>query len=98
MANVRLTTTAKWDLAEIDAYGALTFGVEVAGDYARGFREVFDLLRRHPLAGAARSELGKGVRSILHRRHRIFYIVTGDQVQILRVFHYSRDVQSSYLQ
>ena len=98
MANVRLTATAKWDLTEIDAYGALTFGVAVAGDYARGFREIFDLLRRHPHAGAARSELGKGVRSVLHRRHRIFYIVAGEQVQILRVFHYSRDIQPSHLQ
>lgn len=97
MAEVRLNALASYDLTEIDEHGALEFGPSVAEDYARGFRDAFDLLRRHPFAGAARPELGRGVRCIIHRKHRIFYIVELDLVQILRIFHHSREVQSAQL-
>lgn len=97
MAEVRLNALARYDLAEIDEYGALEFGLPVADDYSRGFHDTFDLLRRHPLAGVARPELGRGVRCIVHRKHRIFYIVKSDLVQVLRIFHHSRDVQRSHL-
>lgn len=97
MAEVRLNALASYDLADIDEHGALEFGPSVAEDYARGFRAVFDLLRRHPLAGVARPELGRGVRCIVHRKHRVFYIVKSDLVQIVRIFHHSRDVQHSQL-
>jgi toxin ParE1/3/4 len=97
MAEVRLNALAIDDLAEIDEHGALEFGPSVAEDYARGFHDAFDLLRRHPLAGAAQPELGRGVRCIIHRKHRIFYIVKPDLVQILRIFHHSRNVQRSHL-
>jgi len=97
MAEVRLNALASYDLADIDEYGASEFGPLVADDYSRGFREVFDVLRRHPLAGAARPDLGKGVRCIIHRKHRIFYIVKPELVQILRIFHHSRDVHRSHL-
>ena len=97
MAEVRLNALAIYDLADIDEHGASEFGPSVADEYSRGFHDVFDLLRRHPFAGAIRPELGKGIRCIVHRKHRIFYIVKPDLVQILRIFHHSRDVRRSHL-
>jgi toxin ParE1/3/4 len=80
-------------LAGIDEYGADQFGQDAADAYSRGFNEVFALLRRHPLAGAPSPKLGKNIRCIVHRRHRIFYRLDGDAVLILRVIHHARDAR-----
>ena len=82
---------AKADLADIDDYSADQFGQEVADAYARGFNETFDLLRLHPEAGAAKPELGKAIRCIVHRKHRIFYTVNHGTVLIVRIVHHARD-------
>jgi toxin ParE1/3/4 len=97
VAEIRLSPAAEADLEEIDGFGGNAFGKEVADQYSRGFREVFDVLRRHPEIGARRRELGRGVRTIAHRSHRIFYEVEGEVVLILRIFHHARDVKRSLL-
>ena len=97
MANLRLSPTAESDLEEIDGFGADAFGKAIADEYSRGFREVFDLLRRHPKIGLRQPELGHLVRSTRHRRHRIYYEVEGEVVLILRIFHHARDVKRSLL-
>jgi len=98
MAEVRLSALAISDLAEIDEYGAEHFGPAIADDYARGFRHTWDLLRSHPFAGSPRPELGRGVRSLRHERHRIYYVVKGDVVVVGRIYHHARDVRRSHLQ
>ena len=95
MPEVRLTSSARRDLAEIDEYGLHEFGDAVADDYLRGFRDTFALLERHGMAGEERPGLGRGIRAIAHRSHRIFYTVKSDIVLILRIFHHSRDVRRS---
>ena len=97
MAKLRLSESAKRDLAEIDEFGMIEFGALVADEYSNGFSETFALLREHSLSGPARPELGQGVRCIVYRRHRIFYVVLNDRVQISRIFHHSRDVRRSHL-
>lgn len=95
MAEVRFSPKARADLAEIDAYGAETFGDEVAADYARGFAEAFALLSDHPRIGPLQLRLGRKVRGLTYRRHRIFYEVDAEVVLVLRIFHHSRDVKRS---
>ena len=97
MAEVRYSPKARADLAEIDDYGAEVFGDEVAADYARGFNDVWDRLEIHPRIGSRQPALGRLVRGIVHRRHRIFYEVEGEVVLILRIFHHARDVKRSQL-
>ena len=97
MAEVRLSPAAEADLEDIDGFGGDAFGSEVADRYSRGFREVFDLLRRHPQIGVPQSGLGRRVRSTPHRSHRIFYEVDGEVVLVLRIFHHARDVKPSLL-
>lgn len=94
MAEVRFSSAARSDLAAIDEYSAEQFGDDVADAYARGFMETFDLLGRHPYAGAARPELGDAIRCQLHRRHRIFYRVNGEIILILRIVHHAMDERS----
>jgi len=59
----------------------------------RGFDELFDLLRRHPLAGQEASDLGKAMRSLTNRRHRILYQAGKDEVLIVRVLHHAMDAK-----
>jgi toxin ParE1/3/4 len=84
VADVRLRAGAEADLTEILRYSVETFGAAVGEDYLRSFTEAFDLLRRHPLAGALRTEIEPPIRCLPHRRHRIFYDVEGDSVWIAR--------------
>lgn len=95
MAKVEFGPLAKADLADIDDYSTDQFGHDVADAYARGFNLTFDLLRRHPEAGAAHPEFGKGVRCIVHRKHRVFYTVNGDTVVIVRIIHHARDARKA---
>ena len=84
-------------MAEIDDYGTDAFGDEVAADYARGFNDMWDRLERHPRIGPRQPKLGRLVRCIVHRSHRIFYEVDGEVVLILRIFHHARDVKRSQM-
>ena len=77
----------------IDAFSFEQFGDEGASTYMRRFDELFDLLRRHPLAGQDASDLGKGIRSLTHRSHRILYQAGKDEVLIVRVLHHAMDAK-----
>jgi toxin ParE1/3/4 len=92
-AKLRLSSAAEAELEAIDAFSCEQFGDEVASTYMRGFGELFDLLRRHPLAGQKTSNLGKGMRSLTHRNHRILYQAGKDEVLIVRVLHHAMDVK-----
>lgn len=93
MARVFPTPAARADLLTIREYSIEQFGGMVADNYFLGFDDAFDLLADHPQAGAARPELGKGIRCLVHRRHRIFYCVEGDVVLIVRIVHHAMDAK-----
>ena len=93
VADIRFRATARTDLVEIGVFSAEQFGDTVADDYARGFKAAFDLLRRHPLSGEAKPEMGKGIRCLVHKRHRILYRMDNDIVLILRIVHHSMDTR-----
>ena len=90
MADVRLSALAKADLAAIDTFSFDQFGEITANAYLRGFNDVFDLLRAHPLAGMARPELGTDIRTFTHRGHRICYQYAANTVLIVRILHHAQ--------
>ena len=92
MAEVRLSETARFDLAEIDAFGAEQFGEDAANAYQRGIAESLDRLRIFPSLGEARPGYGLNIRCIGYRSHRILYRLEGSEVVIARILHHSRDV------
>jgi len=67
------------------------FGLDAVRKHMAGFEDRFALLRRHPLAGEARPELGAATRSLAHRPHRIFYRYVGGEVLIVRILHAAMD-------
>jgi toxin ParE1/3/4 len=93
MAKLRLSSSARADLVGIRKYSNEQFSTDVANAYFLGFDAVFAMLRRHPFAGAESPDIGADVRCFLHRKHRIFYRVSGDTVLIIRIIHHARDVR-----
>ena len=97
MADIELSPLARADLAEIDEYGADQFVQDASDRYLRGFNEAFALLARHPFSGAARAELGDGIRCLVHRKHRIFYRLEQNGVTIVRIIHHARNARNMLL-
>jgi toxin ParE1/3/4 len=95
VAEVRLRSKATVDLAGIFDYSRAEFGLAQAEAYLRSFEHAFDLLRRHPFAGALRIQIDPPIRSLPHRSHRILYDVEGDIVWIVRVLHHAMDLERS---
>lgn len=92
MVEVRLSEAAGADLAEIDTYGSDQFGDAAAAAYQRGIDRVLTRLEDFPLSGEKRPDYGEGIRCVVHRSHRILYVVEPDRVVIARILHHSRDV------
>lgn len=92
-ARLVLSDDADADLADILDYSISTFGAAVADDYLLSFEAAFDLLRRHPLAGAMRQDIAPPIHCLPHRSHRIFYDIEGEEIVVQRVLHYAMDAQ-----
>lgn len=95
MAELDLSPEARQDLVEIRIYSLEKFGPDTADAYFLGFDQAFDRLSQHPHVGVPKPEMGLGVRCLVHRRHRIFYIIEGDVVVIVRIIHHARDIWSA---
>ena len=89
---VRLSSAARGDLAEIDGFGAERFGDDAADAYQRAIDRVLTRLERFPMSGEERPDYGSGIRCVVHRSHRILYRIEPDRVFIARILHHSRDV------
>lgn len=93
MARVFPTKAARNDLLAIREYSVEQFGGDAADRYFLGFEEAFDLLGDHPMAGAVQPDLGKDIRCLVHRQHRIFYRCEVDLVLIIRIVHHAMDAR-----
>ncbi|MEQ1726622.1 MAG: type II toxin-antitoxin system RelE/ParE family toxin [Sphingopyxis sp.] len=93
MAEVSFSNAAVADLSAIDEYSLAQFGEETGEAYMHGFDEEFVLLQEYPLAGRAAPEYGRAYRCLVHRRHRIFYVVKSDMVWIVRILHHAMDAK-----
>ena len=91
MTRLQIARAAQDDLRNIRAYSKSAFGPPVARAYLDGIRERFALLRIHALVGADEADLGKGLRSLRYRSHRIYYAVQEEAILIVRILHHAQD-------
>ena len=54
------------------------------------------LLATQPLMGRARDELAPGIRSFPFGRYLVFYLPIGDGIDVVRVMHGTRDVDTAF--
>jgi toxin ParE1/3/4 len=87
-----LSPEADNDLEEIYDYSDTTFGSDQAISYLEGLETLFENLSKHPHIGRLRPEIRKGLRSIAHSSHTVYYRTVNKRIRIVRVLHSSRDL------
>ena len=95
MSTVLVRPRALADLAEIWAYIA-----EGSPDQADAFIDLvdskFQALSRRPGIGRLRPELAPDIRSLVVGRYLVFYLPLSRGIEVVRVLHGSRDVESIF--
>ena len=97
MTSYRLAENADADLQNIYWFTHESWGENQAEIYINGLFSTFELLAQHPDMGRLRMELGKDIRSFVHKRHVIYYIAIDGDIGISRVLHGSMDVENAGL-
>ena len=95
MRTVRVAAAAEEDLQEIWAYVA-QHNLEAAIKLIKEITGKFAILRDHPHIGREQHKLLVNLRSLVVKGYFIFYQPFEDGVEILRVLHGSRDIESIF--
>jgi len=88
-----IAPAAKNDLKDIYQYGLRQWGQAQSESYLTIIKNQFWLLTQQPLMGTERSELLPDTRSIPIESHTLFYRVTANRVEIIRILHGRQDPQ-----
>lgn len=83
---------ARDDLLGIWLYTAEAWGFEQADLYLDRLEAEIARLRENPLAGADVGRIRTGYRRLAVERHRIFYVVSDERIEIVRILHERMDV------
>jgi len=84
------------DLLQIWSYLASETSVAVADEQIQKIEHACRKLSDWPLSGRSRDLIFPGIRSIMASPHLIFYRVTDEAVQIVRVLHGRRDFEAVF--
>jgi len=88
-----IAPAAKNDLKGIYQYGLRQWGLAQSEKYLATIKNQFWLLTDQPLMGTERNELLPEVRSLPIESHTLFYRVTANTVEIIRILHGRQDPQ-----
>jgi toxin ParE1/3/4 len=91
--DVHTSNRARDDLLGIWLYTAERWGSEQANAYLDRLDAGIARLRDNPLAGTDFSSLREGYRRFAVERHRIFYVVSDERIEIVRILHERMDVE-----
>ncbi len=95
MIKYSLTAAAKTDVREIVAYIDENNSDAASAVLNRLF-ERFVSIAKMPEIGRLREEFGKGLRSFPEGNYLIFYRLTSRGIEILRVLHSARDIETIF--
>lgn len=88
-----IAPAAQNDLRDIYQYGLRQWGLAQSESYLSTIKNHFWLLTRQPLMGTERPELLPNIRSLPIESHTLYYRVTSNRVEIIRVLHARQDPQ-----
>lgn len=95
MAIALFTPVARCDIIEIEDY--IASRSEASADvFLNTLDEKCQILADNPSMGRRRWEFGANIRSFPFNNYLIFYRSAGDNIEILRVLHTSRDIDSIF--
>ncbi|MBA3322861.1 MAG: type II toxin-antitoxin system RelE/ParE family toxin [Pyrinomonadaceae bacterium] len=95
MRTIKVAATATEDLQEIWAYVA-QHDTQAANKLIKEITGKFALLRDFPQTGREQYKLLVNLRSFAVKDYLIFYQPFADRIEILRVLHGSRDIESIF--
>ena len=95
MAHVKLSTHAQTDLEDIWSYIAED-NVTSADKVVDELLQKFQLLAKSSGLGKKRDDLMLDLRGFPHKRYMIFYFVIDEGIEIFRVIHGSRDIDTVF--
>jgi toxin ParE1/3/4 len=95
VSKLRISPRARSDLIEIWSYIA-DDSVPNADAFIDKLHETAQLLAGKPGLGRRREELAPGMQSFPFGRHLIFYRVVAGEIEIVRVLHGARDIESIF--
>ena len=95
MAHVTRRPLAEADIFEIWDYIA-DDNMQAADRWLDQLDEKLQLIATQPMMGRAREELVLGARSFPFGRNVIFYVPTGNGIDVVRVLHGARDVDAVF--
>jgi len=88
-----IAPAAKNDLKDIYQYGLRQWGRAQSESYLSSIKNQFWSLTQQPFMGTERHELLPDTRSLPVESHTLFYRVTANSVEIIRVLHGRQDPQ-----
>jgi toxin ParE1/3/4 len=86
-----LTPRARADLDEIWDHSVREWGDARAEKYLLAFRSAFETLTEHPRLGRSAHVIRPGYRSFAVNSHVVFYRISKDQIDIVRILHQKSD-------
>lgn len=92
---VKISASAAEDLKDIWEYIAQR-NENAASKLIKEIKNKFILLRDNPLAGREQDKFLVGLRSFVLKNYFIFYLPLDDGIDVLRVLHSSRDIESIF--
>src|SRR5437868_2423826 len=96
MARVLFTPLAHKDLQTIWDYLAEEASEETADGILDFIQEKCEKIAAYPAAGKTRNELMANLRSFAVKSYVVFYIPLSDGIEVLRVLHGARDIESVF--
>jgi toxin ParE1/3/4 len=89
---LKLTDSAQTDLEQIADYTLVHWGKKQTDCYLGLIEEAFYGLLDNPYLGQSREDIKAEYRSLLAAKHLIFYRVSDEYIEIMRVLHCRMDV------
>lgn len=86
---LEISVAASVDLREMHRFGIDRYGGRKADSYLDEILAKFDVIAQWPFAARQRMSHARQVRLSTHGAHNILYLVDGETILILRVFHHS---------
>lgn len=91
MKRYRLTPAAQEDLSEIWDFTEERWDASQAETYIAGIRAAIERIAGDPVCGLDCEEIRPGYRRLAVGRHLVFYLETGETVDIIRILHQRMD-------
>ena len=92
---IKFSAAVVEDLKDIWDYAA-QYDENAAGRLIKQIQKKFILLRDNPHVGREQNQFLVGLRSFVVKNYFIFYLPIDDGIDILRVLHSSRDIESIF--